>query len=104
MRALVVLPLLLSAMVSVDQAGAEVEAMKLCGRQLVRAVVYTCGGSRWRRFFSEPDIDGLSAGEQNSLENLSSPGSEWTKRDLNNVVTKMCCQVGCRKSDLTYLC
>lgn len=47
---------------------------------------------------------GLSAGEQNSLENISSPGSEWTKRDLNNFVTIMCCQVGCRKSDLTYLC
>ncbi|XP_037530452.1 insulin-like 5a [Nematolebias whitei] len=104
MRALVVLPLLLYTAVCVNQARTEVNAVKLCGRELLRAVVFTCGGSRWRRFFTEPNMDGLSTGEQNSLENLSSPGSEWTKRDLNNVVTMMCCQVGCRKSDLTYLC
>ncbi|XP_041862732.1 insulin-like 5a [Melanotaenia boesemani] len=103
MRALVVFPLLLCAVVCVNQARAEVNPVKLCGREFLRAVVYTCGGSRWRRFFSEPDMNGLPTGEQ-SLESLSSPGSEWTKRDINNMVTTMCCQVGCRKSDLTYLC
>ncbi|XP_013862710.1 insulin-like peptide INSL5 [Austrofundulus limnaeus] len=105
MRGLVVLPLLLCTVLCVvDQARADGKAVKLCGREFLRAVVFTCGGSRWRRFFTEPDVDGLNAGEQNSLENLSSPGSEWTKRDLNNVVTNMCCQVGCRKSDISYLC
>ncbi|KAM6921901.1 insulin-like peptide INSL5 [Xenentodon cancila] len=100
MRVLVVLPLLLCAVASVDQARAEVKAVKLCGREFLRAVVYTCGGSRWRRFFSEPDM----SGEQSSLESLSSLGSDWAKRDINNILTTMCCQVGCRKSDLTYLC
>ncbi|KAM9761612.1 insulin-like peptide INSL5 [Menidia menidia] len=105
MRALVVLPLLLCVVMSAHQARAEVMAVKLCGREFLRAVVYTCGGSRWRRFFSEPDVDaaGLPAAEQ-SLDSPSSSGSEWTKRDINNILTTMCCQIGCRKSDLTYLC
>lgn len=61
MRALVVLlPLLLCAVVGVSQVRAEVKAVKLCGREFLRAVVYTCGGSRWRRLLSEPDMDGES--------------------------------------------
>lgn len=58
MRALVVLPLLLCAAVHVDQVRAEVKAVKLCGREFLRAVVYTCGGSRWRRVLTETDVDG----------------------------------------------
>lgn len=58
MRALVVLPLLLCAAVQVEQVRAEVKAVKLCGREFLRAVVYTCGGSRWRRFLTETDVDG----------------------------------------------
>ncbi|XP_032380861.1 insulin-like peptide INSL5 [Etheostoma spectabile] len=106
MRALVVLPLLLCAVVCVVQVRAEVKAVKLCGREFLRAVVYTCGGSRWRRVLSESDMDGLPTREQGSLESLSSstPGSELTKRDMNNILTTVCCQVGCRKSDLTFLC
>lgn len=65
MRALVVLPLLLCAVLHVDQVRAEVKAVKLCGREFLRAVVYTCGGSRWRRFLSETDMDG--DGETTSL-------------------------------------
>ncbi|XP_059196327.1 insulin-like 5a [Centropristis striata] len=102
MRSLVFLPLLLCAAVCVVQVRAEVKAVKLCGREFLRAVVYTCGGSRWRRFLTDTDVDG----EQSSLESLSSnnPGSELTKRDINNILTTVCCQVGCRKSDLTFLC
>ncbi|XP_029905948.1 insulin-like peptide INSL5 [Myripristis murdjan] len=106
MRALVVLlPLLLCAVVGVSQVRAEVKAVKLCGREFLRAVVYTCGGSRWRRLLSEPDMDGVSTGEQGSLESLSSSlGSELARRDINNILTTVCCQVGCRKSDLAFLC
>ncbi|CAJ1060991.1 relaxin-3-like [Xyrichtys novacula] len=106
MRALVVLPLLLCAAVQVEQVRAEVKAVKLCGREFLRAVVYTCGGSRWRRFLSEADMDGpvLPAGDHNSLEELSSSNSQLTRRDMNNILTTVCCQVGCRKSDLTFLC
>nr|XP_020458465.1 insulin-like peptide INSL5 [Monopterus albus] len=103
MRALVVLPLLLCAVVCMHQARAEVRAVKLCGREFLRAVVYTCGGSRWRRFFTESDMDGLSTGDQSSSESYSK-GPELTKRDYNKVLTAVCCEVGCRKSDLTNLC
>ncbi|XP_071342309.1 insulin-like peptide INSL5 [Trachinotus anak] len=108
MRAVVFLPLLLCAVVCVDQVRAEVKAVKLCGREFLRAVVYTCGGSRWRRLLTESDMDGLPTGEQSSLESPSSSssslGSELTRRDMNNILTTVCCQVGCRKSDLTFLC
>ncbi|KAM7011896.1 insulin-like peptide INSL5 [Tautogolabrus adspersus] len=108
MRALVVLPLLLCAVLQVQQVRAEVKAVKLCGREFLRAVVYTCGGSRWRRFLTETDVDvpGLPTGDRSSLEDLSSSnsGSQLTRRDINNILTTVCCQVGCRKSDLTFLC
>nr|XP_057929603.1 insulin-like 5a [Doryrhamphus excisus] len=108
MRVLLVLPLLMCAAVCcVDRARAEVKAVKLCGRELMRAVVYTCGGSRWRRFLTESDMDGLSR-DENSLESLPSmksyPGSDLIRRDINNILSTVCCQVGCRKSDLTFLC
>lgn len=62
MRALVVLPLLLCAAVCVDQVNSgEVNAVKLCGREFLRAVVYTCGGSRWRRFLTDSDMDGKTS-------------------------------------------
>ncbi|XP_021487847.2 relaxin-3 [Meriones unguiculatus] len=31
------------------QAEARSEPMKLCGREFIRAVIFTCGSSRWRR-------------------------------------------------------
>lgn len=65
MNLLVVLPLLLLAVVQVEQVRAEVKAVKLCGREFLRAVVYTCGGSRWRRFLSGMDTD--ADGEANWL-------------------------------------
>ncbi|KAM9796810.1 insulin-like 5a [Syngnathus typhle] len=108
MRALVVLPLLLCVMAWVGSAKSEVKAVKLCGREFLRAVVYTCGGSRWRRFQAESDMDGVSTGEENTLESLpsirTSPGSDLSRRDMNNILTTVCCQVGCRKSDLAFLC
>ncbi|KPP64483.1 relaxin 3a precursor-like [Scleropages formosus] len=29
--------------------------VKLCGREFIRAVIFTCGGSRWRRTVMGPD-------------------------------------------------
>ncbi|XP_029002428.1 insulin-like 5a [Betta splendens] len=98
-----VLPLLLCAVLGLVQVRADMKAMKLCGREFLRAVVYTCGGSRWRRVLTEADVDGLSTGEQSSLESLSSSSSSLSRRD-SNLLTTVCCQVGCRKSDLTFLC
>ncbi|XP_056270071.1 insulin-like 5a [Pseudoliparis swirei] len=101
MRAAGVLPLLLCAALC---AAAEVKAVKLCGREFLRAVVYTCGGSRWRRLLGEEDTDRATAGDQSGPESLGLPGSEPSRRDINNILTTVCCQVGCRKSDLAFLC
>ena len=58
MKTLVILPLLLCAVACTVQVRAEVKTVKLCGREFLRAVVYTCGGSRWRRLLTETDGDG----------------------------------------------
>lgn len=48
---------------------------------------------------------GMSGGEQSSVESKSeSLLPELSRRDLNNVLTQMCCQMGCRKNDLMHLC
>ncbi|XP_072458247.1 relaxin-3 [Notamacropus eugenii] len=51
-------------------------AVKLCGREFIRAVIFTCGGSRWRRAragdaFAEEL--GSDSQETTSIEWLSSP-------------------------------
>ncbi|XP_034980092.1 insulin-like peptide INSL5 [Zootoca vivipara] len=46
MKAAVLGMLLLFLSMAISEAAAE---RKLCGRDFVRAVVFTCGGSRWRR-------------------------------------------------------
>ncbi|XP_051558245.1 relaxin-3-like isoform X2 [Myxocyprinus asiaticus] len=42
---------LLLALVGSAQAteGHPIYGVKLCGREFIRAVIFTCGGSRWRR-------------------------------------------------------
>ncbi|KAI4885767.1 hypothetical protein NFI96_011895, partial [Prochilodus magdalenae] len=45
---------LLVALASQAQAteGHPIYGVKLCGREFIRAVIFTCGGSRWRRSIS----------------------------------------------------
>ncbi|XP_023864914.1 relaxin-3-like [Salvelinus namaycush] len=82
--------------------AATVSAVRLCGREFLRAVVYTCGGSRWRRFPVE-DINGRV--DQNGLKPWGAePVMDRRRRDLNEALTTVCCQLGCRKSDLTIMC
>ncbi|PNJ13295.1 LOW QUALITY PROTEIN: RLN3 isoform 2 [Pongo abelii] len=54
--------------------GAEARAapyrVKLCGREFIRAVIFTCGGSRWRR----SDILAQEAMEKN----IEAPRSKFT--------------------------
>ncbi|XP_066498126.1 relaxin-3a [Hoplias malabaricus] len=41
--------------------------VKLCGREFIRAVIFTCGGSRWRRSISSTDelaLDPFSTEDQ----------------------------------------
>ncbi|XP_063056352.1 insulin-like 5a [Engraulis encrasicolus] len=97
--------LLLCALCTLTEVRGEIKSVKLCGREFIRAVVYTCGGSRWRRLLSQRDLEGMSGGEQSSVESKSeSLLPELSRRDLNNVLTQMCCQMGCRKNDLMHLC
>lgn len=85
MRALVVLPLVLCVLVCVDQGRAEVKPVKLCGREFLRAVVYTCGGSRWRRYFTDPDMNGEDALQKTShcfaILYMPTCGSENVKKN-----------------------
>ncbi|XP_035471475.1 relaxin-3a isoform X2 [Scophthalmus maximus] len=47
--------------------------VKLCGREFIRAVIFTCGGSRWRRSLrsSDDSEDLLSSRQDESSEGLS---------------------------------
>ncbi|KFQ39517.1 Relaxin-3, partial [Mesitornis unicolor] len=40
---------LLSLLVLAREGQGEGTAVRLCGRDFVRAIVFTCGGSRWKR-------------------------------------------------------
>ncbi|XP_035278991.1 relaxin-3-like isoform X1 [Anguilla rostrata] len=106
MKALLLPVVLLWVLWSVAQAQGEVTAVKLCGREFIRAVVYTCGGSRWRRIVEERELKGVEDTEdQNSLGLFGdSLGMDRAQRDLNQMLTTVCCQMGCRKSDLAFLC
>ncbi|KAM3915027.1 insulin-like peptide INSL5 [Leptodactylus fuscus] len=52
MRVLPVCCVLLLLLVAAEQVTADGQFVKLCGREFIRAVIYTCGGSRWRRLLS----------------------------------------------------
>ncbi|KAG2461653.1 insulin-like 5a [Polypterus senegalus] len=126
MKVSVVCVLLLLAAVCVG-VHSEMKMVKLCGREFVRAVIYTCGGSRWRRIPGGGDLPGpgqmsLNPFSQslNSLEDISSEDSREIfsssnplvkreaplklERDLNQILTTGCCQFGCNKKDLSFLC
>ncbi|XP_035471473.1 relaxin-3a isoform X1 [Scophthalmus maximus] len=48
--------------------------VKLCGREFIRAVIFTCGGSRWRRSLrssADDSEDLLSSRQDESSEGLS---------------------------------
>ncbi|KAL4658070.1 relaxin-3-like [Arapaima gigas] len=45
---------LLVASVQVTE-GSLTFGVKLCGREFIRAVIFTCGGSRWKRTVMSPD-------------------------------------------------
>ncbi|XP_023250992.1 relaxin-3-like isoform X2 [Seriola lalandi dorsalis] len=47
--------------------------VKLCGREFIRAVIFTCGGSRWRRSLKSTDVseDPFSSRQDESSEGLS---------------------------------
>ncbi|GAA6091309.1 insulin-like 5b isoform X1 [Tachysurus ichikawai] len=65
--------------------------IKLCGREFLRAVVYTCGGSRWRR-----SLNDIFTKELEDMPRF--------RRSEDSGLLDLCCQVGCRKRDLELMC
>ncbi|XP_052444579.1 relaxin-3-like [Carassius gibelio] len=87
--------------------------MKLCGREFIRAVIFTCGGSRWRRSTSQPGQLLLDRDEELSLsvsdlmsvlsDRKRDPGDR-RRRNFSMGLAGMCCHQGCTKNDIGLLC
>uniref|UniRef100_A0A2K5DJF0 Relaxin 3 n=1 Tax=Aotus nancymaae TaxID=37293 RepID=A0A2K5DJF0_AOTNA len=79
------LPLLLAVWVLTGELwpGAEARAapygVKLCGREFIRAVIFTCGGSRWRR----SDILAREAMEKKTEAPRTSRAPKCTRSSIN---------------------
>uniref|UniRef100_A0A673IAI1 Relaxin-3-like n=1 Tax=Sinocyclocheilus rhinocerous TaxID=307959 RepID=A0A673IAI1_9TELE len=87
--------------------------VKLCGREFIRAVIFTCGGSRWRRSASQPGTllldrdEELSPSLSDLLSVLSDRKRETGDRRRRNFslgLAGMCCNRGCTKNDIGLLC
>ncbi|XP_033826924.1 relaxin-3a [Periophthalmus magnuspinnatus] len=72
-----------------------VYGVKLCGREFIRAVIFTCGGSRWKRSLMSTDVldDSFSSQDysteglpQNSAETIlqRNKDSAFTSKDSGN--------------------
>ncbi|XP_059201425.1 relaxin-3-like [Centropristis striata] len=102
MRSLLLFGMLLCVL-CVVQVQAQDPTLRLCGRAFVRAVVYTCGGSRWRRLMVEEETLQDSSREP-KLKTTEVPAMVRHWRDQNQALVSACCQLGCRRSDLSMLC
>ncbi|XP_057566403.1 relaxin-3 isoform X2 [Hippopotamus amphibius kiboko] len=116
------------------EARAAPYGVKLCGREFIRAVIFTCGGSRWRRS-DVLDQEAMGGAFQDADSNADSEldeavvSSEWlalTKspqafyggrqgwqgtpgalrgsRDVLAGLSSNCCKWGCSKSEISSLC
>nr|XP_033771419.1 insulin-like peptide INSL5 [Geotrypetes seraphini] len=111
---------LLSLLAAVSKVKGQETIHTLCGREFVRAVIYTCGGSRWRRILSEEKTDLPDGGnplnsqtEDNQNKNILYVHGLWDRlhysvqerRDLKEFNTAItCCKSGCSSSVLKALC
>ncbi|XP_054494758.2 insulin-like peptide INSL5 [Agelaius phoeniceus] len=106
--------------------------VRLCGRDFIRAVVFTCGGSRWRRdralresenpqhfpHEDEGDADfsprpeprlGIHREEpqdvkpEQDLQNTSKV-PVLSKREAATLLATSCCNVGCSRTEISSLC
>ncbi|XP_019744249.1 relaxin-3a [Hippocampus comes] len=60
--------------------------VKLCGREFIRSVIFTCGGSRWRRSLKSSAEDLFSSHQESSEELSHNPVMEsilHRNRDLD---------------------
>uniref|UniRef100_A0A8C5T3B2 Insulin-like domain-containing protein n=1 Tax=Malurus cyaneus samueli TaxID=2593467 RepID=A0A8C5T3B2_9PASS len=100
-----------------QEGKGEGNTVRLCGRDFIRAVVFTCGGSRWRRHltgdadFSSHTEQGLGIHSEEpqdvkpeqDLQN-SSKVSVLNKREAAKLLTTSCCNVGCSRREISSLC
>nr|AKN46150.1 relaxin-like protein isoform 3 RLP3 [Desmognathus ocoee] len=103
---------------------------KFCGKDLLRAVSYFCGASRWRRHlagpaqdrlkerslfysggnrdaFDSPNINFQEAEGNEDLKDTESGGSLRKRReakDIDNRLIAYCCQVECSKESFAKFC
>nr|XP_004567191.2 relaxin-3 [Maylandia zebra] len=98
---IVLLCMLCAAQVQTQESA---NTLKLCGRAFLRAVVFNCGGSRWRRFMGEEDTFPEVNRDANLLKWIDVSVMERQLRDQNAALMRTCCQQGCQKSDLSMLC
>ncbi|XP_063155928.1 insulin-like peptide INSL5 [Candoia aspera] len=104
----------------------ETTLVKLCGREFVRAVVFACGGSRWRRQLDEPFSEGLIATDAsgNYIEKPKSESNKFIQYNMESEqdfrgmqqksvrkrnedllqLTVTCCTVGCSANSVSSLC
>ncbi|XP_042635497.1 insulin-like peptide INSL5 [Catharus ustulatus] len=108
--------------------------VRLCGRDFLRAVVFTCGGSRWKRnlgehrelresetpqhfphegdsdFSSQPELSlGIHSKEPQHVRaeqdlQNSSKVSVLNKREAAELLATSCCNVGCSRREISSLC
>uniref|UniRef100_A0A8C1CGE9 Relaxin 1 n=1 Tax=Cyprinus carpio carpio TaxID=630221 RepID=A0A8C1CGE9_CYPCA len=94
--------------VSAERAGDF--GVKLCGREFIRAVIFTCGGSRWRRSAQDPGRSGHRRGARTECRpvprgaTLERPRPDRRKRNFSMGLAGMCCNQGCTKNDIGLLC
>uniref|UniRef100_A0A8C3DS58 Insulin like 5 n=1 Tax=Corvus moneduloides TaxID=1196302 RepID=A0A8C3DS58_CORMO len=106
-----------------QEGKGEGNTVKLCGRDFIRAVVFTCGGSRWKRHLTEHHdlggeyqlkhprlipahctcIQGDPRGLGSNLQNTSKV-SVLNKREAVKLLTTSCCNVGCSRREISSLC
>ncbi|XP_004458087.2 relaxin-3 [Dasypus novemcinctus] len=107
--------------------------VKLCGREFIRAVIFTCGGSRWRRSdtLGHPGAGDAFHDADSDPDDLEETGasSEWLAlpkppqafyggqpgwpgspgvlrggRDVLAGLSSSCCKWGCSKNEISSLC
>ncbi|XP_020654412.3 relaxin-3 [Pogona vitticeps] len=126
--------LLLSEMRLESEARTPPYGVKLCGREFIRAVIFTCGGSRWRRAGNLGALPGGDSAEdfvatsskeweiiRGPPKDLSDYYGGWREqeshspleetwaldrgaRDVMAGLSNACCKWGCSKSEISSLC
>ncbi|XP_025892956.1 insulin-like peptide INSL5 [Nothoprocta perdicaria] len=100
-----------------QQAHGDGAPVKLCGRDFVRAIVFTCGGSRWRRHADDyayvPAAESAEASPFAAAAEAPAPGEQegaggraaaLERREAAKLLTTACCSVGCSEKDISALC